>query len=62
MDWDNCKVVIVEGIGKNQSIGMALKAFNGENSNTYMVHGVRQINSKKKLAALLEAGAQDLRA
>lgn len=61
VDWDNAPVLIVEGIGRNSSIKKALEAFNDENGEMYLVHGVRQITSKKKLTTLLEAGAKDLR-
>ena len=61
VDWESAPVVIVEGIGRNSSIKQALEAFNDTNGEMYLVHGVRQITSKKKLAALLAAGARDLR-
>ena len=61
VEWEKAPVLIVEGIGRNASIKLALEAFNDANGETYLVHGVRQVNSKKKLDALLASGARDLR-
>lgn len=58
---DASPVLIIEADGKNAACRMAGEAFKDVSNSVYITCGVRKIPSKKKVAALIEAGATDLR-
>lgn len=58
---DASPVVVIEAEGKNAACKMAGEAFGDASNSVYLTCGVRKITSKKKVAAVIAAGAADLR-